>query len=883
MFRFEQARADEVAAMETPSLSNAFGSVTRSNALPTTTVEDSRRRYWDRILAGRSITITFLCIVVAVAPMFGSHRGFIAAVLGAASLAQNAVLHRALRRTGSLPKLMPVMDYGFAAAIGIFFPSLFPWALTIVSMSITFSAIAYGRKFAYRLITAFAGPYLAIGLWQHPPYWVVGIGIFLIATPFTALVVGQLSEAERSLNGKYADLLQQLRVVVWESDGPGRPFTYINSHVSALLGFTQEQWSEWTFWLERVHPSDRELFKRPLNPTSSEPAQRSYRIITEAGKTLEVLELVTLLSNDPDGKIRGIVLDITAQRLAEEHAEQLGRFVDQIPLGLFVLHAPDIDDESSLSVTTANRAACEQTGLSLEQLQKWDSAIPLLGDKGEAFGRIAGVMHTGLPERNILRTISNEHGAPTVYNIEAFAIGANYVGVSSEIVTERVSAAEALQFQAHHDALTGLANRALLQERLSAVLERALHEETAGALLIMDLNQFKEVNDALGHLHGDKLLTEMAGRLRRLVPDAAVIARLGGDEFAVLLDEVEPREALEAARSIAESFADPVSIDGVTLEVGVSVGVALFPTHSLDGETLTQRADSAMYQAKRSGTGVGLFTSDQTTSSFRRLQLMSDLRTAITAGELFIEYQPMINIASNRVVNVEALIRWRHPEFGILQPLDFIELAEVSGLVQPLTEFVLRTASAEIARLNAAGLPVGVSVNLSVRNLYDPSLLDAINLAINHSGLRPDLLEVELTESELMDDSRQAMEVLGRIRSLGVGVSVDDFGTGYSSLSYLRDLPITTIKIDRRFVTDMSTRDDIVVRTIIELGHNLGLTVVAEGVEELAQLQELAALGCDKAQGFLVSRPLSIDALERFLRDAETFNAATWEQAVTHG
>ena len=433
------------------------------------------------------------------------------------------------------------------------------------------------------------------------------------------------------------------------------------------------------------------------------------------------------------------------------------------------------------------------------------------------------------------------------------------------------SVAHALNQQANHDVLTSLPNRAHFQRRLAEEIALAHMEQRCVSVLLMDLNQFKDVNDSLGHHHGDLLLIELAQRLDAVVSPDHFAARLGGDEFAVIARcSSDAHEAVELARIIAEAFSKPARVDDVTLQSSASIGISVFPRDAVDAQTLVQRADSAMYRAKSSGTGVALHTQEQQHSSSRRLRLLNDLPSAISSGELRMEYQPRFDLTTNEIVGVEALVRWQHREFGLLYPDQFIELAEVSGNIQELTHEIIRIAINDLSFLSQQGMDLEVSINLSVRNLYDPLLLDIVQECLDTQRFPAQRVMFEITESELMEDPRVALEVLNAIRGLGAEISIDDFGTGYSSMAYLRDLPISEIKIDRSFVAGIESGDDLLVRTIIELGHNLNMSVVAEGIETAEQLAAITALGCDGAQGYFLSRPLGFDQLCQRLESQRT-------------
>ena len=436
-------------------------------------------------------------------------------------------------------------------------------------------------------------------------------------------------------------------------------------------------------------------------------------------------------------------------------------------------------------------------------------------------------------------------------------------------ITERKAQQEALRYQATHDVLTDLPNRNLLQERVEEALVAAKQNGWPVAFLLLDLDRFKEINDTLGHHIGDLLLRKIARRLESTVRESDTIARLGGDEFAVLLPATGLEVARQVARKLAQALEEPFQVDGLLLQVDTSVGITLYPEHGAEAAALIRRADVAMYVAKRERSGIAIYDSDQDFTSIRLLALTGDLRRAIQQDELSLHYQPKISARDGRPVGVEVLARWRHAEHGKIPPEEFIGLAEHSGLIRPLTAWVLETALRQAARWHAEGIDLNVSINLSARNLLDESLpRDLMNVLRQHA-LGPQMLTLEITESVIMEDPRRALEVLTELHAMGVGISIDDFGTGYSSLGYLRKLPANEIKIDKSFVMEMDrNRDDrTIVHSTIELAHNLGLTVVAEGVETEEVWRELRRLGCDTGQGYLFSRPLPAGRFAEWYRE----------------
>jgi len=848
---------------------------------------DVRERFWMRVLYSRYLSATGLCVTLALLPQFGDHRIWFATAFAVMSAIQNTVLFRIVRRTGSLPRAVAASDYGFGAIVGIALPAIYPWVLLILATTISLIVIGFPRRFSYQLLGVMALPYLAIGVWQNPDGWIPAYAIWLICSLSTVLIIGLVADEERSLRTRYTDLSDQLDMVVWES-GPRRDLiTYVNDQVPSLLGYDAATFSSPGFRESVLHPGDTEVLERGRAEFEAGASHAlEYRVRCADGSTKWVLELVHVTPG-LDGRAmtaRGVMLDVTTRKEAEQQVRQLGEFVADIPVALQILRMDDLSDLRSFRILAANQAAAEQAGIPLDRLLSWrpkgDGSTRLDPEMLKAF---AHVIRTGEPLEIPEHERTNNAGQAKRFRIQATPLTDQAIGISIEDVTIRSAAATALRHQALHDSLTALPNRALLHDRLQTALLAAERSGSHVALMFMDLNQFKEVNDALGHHHGDMLLIELGKRLHASVRTCDTVARLGGDEFAVLLTvDVSSQGALDTARRIIANFSEPVVIDGVSLQTGVSIGIALSPDHGTEAELLTQRADVAMYKAKTSGAGVMLYSPEHDRSSVRRLTLLSDLRRAIEDEQLTVFYQPRIDLATGHVIDVEALVRWNHPIHGLLPPADFIELAEVSGSIQALTANVMRTATSEIGGLIAAGFDLGVAVNLSVRNLYDPTLLDVFSTALAESRLDPNRLRVELTESELMDDPALAMEVLGQIRSRGIEISVDDFGTGYSSLAYLRDLPISEIKIDRSFVADLVRGDSTLVRSIIDLGHNLGLRVVAEGVESGPALRQLADFRCDSAQGYFISRPVSLAELVPFLRrDGDHYRG--WTRAAAMG
>ena len=458
----------------------------------------------------------------------------------------------------------------------------------------------------------------------------------------------------------------------------------------------------------------------------------------------------------------------------------------------------------------------------------------------------------------------------TFGRLMAFEAGALLIDQTSALRNK----ATALEVEVHRgitlDRLTDLPNRLLFHDRIEQALTAAERRKGRIAVLVMDVDDFKEVNSTLGHFLGDVLLKLIASRLKSAVRGPDSVARLGSDEFAVLLTELaNENDAVLVANKLCKLLEPCFVLGGVEVDIQVSVGVAIYPVHGDDVDILLQKADVAMYTAKQtSGFAVELYSHEHDRHSQKKLTLIGELRKAIENEELTLHYQPKVNIGNRVIEAVESLVRWKHPQYGMMPPEEFINLAERTGLIRPLTYWVIREAMRQWAEWSNQGHMIDIAVNLSANVLLDPELPSIVDQAMSDYGVEKRRLTLEITESSLMDDQEAALRVLNQFGSQGIRISIDDFGTGYSSLAYLRRLPVNEIKIDKSFVMGMvkNANDHLIVRATIGLAHNLGMSVIAEGVADETTWNRLANLGCDIAQGFYVSEPADGDAIMKLLR-----------------
>ena len=716
-----------------------------------------------------------------------------------------------------------------------------------------------------------------VNYWAYMSIWAI-TGLFLAATYSGRIRVEQtLSETEQM----YRELVESAQAIIWRAV-PGGGFTYVSPEAESVLGFPRRAWTEEpTFWLDHMHPDDREWAPEFCLHESEKLEAHSfdYRMIAADGRVVWLHDIVRVIStpSGTPGELVGIMLDITARKEAESRLALAQQAFENTAEGLMITDA-------NLKVLEINQGFVNITGYGREEIIGQSPAILSSGKHGESY--YEAMWTTIKAEGRWMGEIWNRRKNGEVYP-EWLSISevrdakgkvVNYVAVFTDI-TLRKQSEEQLHFLANHDALTGLPNRTLLQERIEHALKRVQRDHGRLAILFIDLDRFKVINDTLGHHAGDMLLQTAAERLQHCLRDSDTIARQGGDEFVVLIENFSDTQYLgNVARKIMHALEQPFFLMGQELFVSASIGISAYPEDGTDLHTLLKNADVAMYRAKERGKNTFQFyASESNVHSFERLALENSLRRALERNEFVLHYQPKVDLATNELVGAEALIRWNHPDLGLVHPAQFIPLAEETGLIVPIGAWVLREACRQNRAWQEAGMPlIGVAVNLSAHQFRDEGLRQTIAEALGTSGLPPAYLELEITESMIMQNAERAIEILQRFRDMGTLVSIDDFGTGYSSLGYLKSFPIDSLKIDRSFVRDVpSDSDDVAItQAIIAMAHSLNLKVIAEGVENDEQLDFLREQGCDQVQGYLMSPPVSALEFEQLLDPGRYHHAA---------
>nr|MDQ3360185.1 EAL domain-containing protein [Actinomycetota bacterium] len=694
-------------------------------------------------------------------------------------------------------------------------------------------------------------------------------------------------QALRKAEERYRTLVEKVSAIIYiqtprEGESAAYDTTYISPRVEEVLGYPPQSFTgDPGFWDRLIHPEDLGAVREEDERTdeTGEPFSMEYRVIANDGRTVWIRDEATLVRDDGGEPLYwlGVQTDVTERRLREamlrETEARYRSLVERVPAAIY---RQEIEHNGAVSYISPQIEAL--TGYAPGEYADPTFWVRTMhpDDRARVLAEDERTDRTGEPFKVEFRKFARDGRLiwlrdEAVLVRDAAGEPLYWQGVVSDI-TERKNLEERLEHQAFHDPVTGLPNRRLFVDRLGQALQRTRRRKGRRVtVLFMDLDGFKNVNDSLGHEAGDLLLSVVAQRLRRCLRPEDALARFGGDEFVVLVEDVDdPAEAVRVAERITEELRRPFALEGRELYVSASVGISFGTARTKSPDDLLRDADTAMYRAKEAGSDYSLFDPAMHERAMGRLELENDLRRAIQEEEFIVHYQPIVRLDDRSVWGVEALVRWEHPERGLLNPDEFVPVAEESGLVVPMGTAVLEEACRRAKGWQEAYPkmpPLIVYVNLSARQLARPDLAEAVEGALRRTGFDGNCLGLDVTETVYVKALEGNTAALDRLRALGVRVSIDDFGTGYSSLSYLKRLPADALKIDKSFVRGLGedVEDTTIVRMVVELAHTLGMEVIAEGVETEEQAALLAEMGCDKAQGYHFSRPLPPEDVPGFL------------------
>jgi diguanylate cyclase (GGDEF)-like protein/PAS domain S-box-containing protein len=697
----------------------------------------------------------------------------------------------------------------------------------------------------------------------------------------------RLRQAHQS-EEKYRLLFSNLDVVVWEVEPATLRFTFVNARAQQWLGYSAGRWTqEADFWSTLVHPDDRERVLETLRHLAHEGGDicLEFQAVAASGDVLHLKSLIN--SEAQDGRavrMDGILLDITEQKRSEAALLQSNAVLkatqEAAADGIFLVDDHGLVVSFNQRFLEMWRVPRDMIDSLQEKQQLMAFVLSNLKDPEEFIDKLNFVFehpHTTTHDEIYLNDgrVFSRHAAPAL-SPEGKSYG--WVWSFSDITEHKRYELE-LARQASHDSLTNLPNRLLFMDRLKRALSRSAYgKQHMTALLFLDLDRFKVINDSLGHEHGDRMLIELAQRLRACIRPGDTAARFGGDEFTILLEDISSvNEATRVAERVEDYLQTPFALGGHEIFSTASIGIVISAGSEDRAEVLLRHADVAMYRAKSRGGGqYEVFDSKMSSQALDRLQLEIDLRQALRRDQMRVLYQPQVEARSGQITGFEALLRWEHPLRGTISPVEFIPIAEETGMILSLGQWVLREACLQARKWQTEVThdpPLEISVNLSAKQFQQPGLVDDVARVLKETHLDPRTLMLEITESAVMEDEVQTMSQLAALKKLGVQLAIDDFGTGYSSLAYLERFALNTLKIDRSFVNRIGERGEntAIVRAVSTLGQALGVHVTAEGVETAAQMTQLRALGCHTGQGYFFAKPLPVEQATNLLKENPTW------------
>lgn len=663
---------------------------------------------------------------------------------------------------------------------------------------------------------------------------------------------------------------------IWEYDIQANT-TYVSKRWLEIIGYQEEEYhSSIESWKKLLHPDDLEEALGVLHGSivnKVESAHVRYRVRHKQGHWLWIYDRAKILY-DSQGEpliIAGFRTDITKQIELELHYEELAAIVQNTTVEVYIL------DSVTLKYLYANNGALKSLGYTLEELKELtitDTNPDITPEEIEIFRQY---LENISPELNNLSNHRRKDGS--IYPVQASVHKLTYQGKTAVVIfdtdiTELSSTQNKLRHLATHDPLTGLPNRILFYDRLQMAIKQNHRNDRKIAILFVDLDHFKQVNDSLGHSTGDELLIEVTKRLQSLLRESDTIARMGGDEFNILLDGISTtKSVIDIVQKFNAAFKDPFTVHGRMLHTTISIGIAICPDDGITAEILLKNADVAMYKAKAEGRNTYCFYAhEMSEKAYERVVMENSLRIALKENQFRVFYQPQIDLISGQLAGMEALIRWQHPTLGIVSPDKFIPFCEETGFIQEIDFFVFESVIKQQIAWKLEGFTIPkIAVNFSAKTLNSHSIIDEVRTIINFYRCPVNCIAIEVTESHIMQNPNEVIKILGEFQALGLEISIDDFGTGYSSLSYLKKFPINKLKIDQSFIRDIPYDEDdmAITKTIISLAHNLKLDVIAEGVETLEQQEFLLDSGCPLAQGYLYSKPIDTETITLLMKTKE--------------